>query len=166
MIRYNRLVCALVVGLCVGLVYGAAVKIKTLAPIGAGVTANPDGDGMAIVNAHADNAGISITTQVMVTDLTPNTTYGVRADYCGGLGFSSPLAFTTNETGNGHFHFENAAGVCPVPEAPVEVVVYLFDPSDLASSCPFPPCDPDIGGVTADEARLCGRTDGGPCNLK
>ena len=52
-------------------------------------------------NQHFDTSSIHLT----VGDLLPNTTYGVLLDG-DGSGISDPLAFTTDNHGNGSYHHD------------------------------------------------------------
>lgn len=100
MLKFNRIVCALIVCVCIGVVYGRAVKIFSFIATDAGVIDSPDVDGMAIFNAHtlekADGSREEFTNvQVSFTDLRGNTDYILVVDP-GFLG--TPV--TTNPAGN------------------------------------------------------------------
>ena len=122
MFKFNRLVCVLLVGTCVGVAFAAAVKIKAFTPAGPGLIDNPDCDGMAILNYHPGNNATEL--QVAVTDFLPDTLYGLKLE-AGGIcgGFSNPEAFMTNVNGNGHYH-HSAPYDCT--EAPV-ITIYIWD---------------------------------------
>lgn len=123
MSRFNRLVCVLLVGSCVGVAFAAAVKIKAFTAEGVnGLAENPYCDGMAVLNHHAGNNSTEV--QVAVTDFLPDTVYGVKLEadgFCGG--FSNPEAFMSNANGNGHYH-HSVPYDCT--QAPV-ITIYRWD---------------------------------------
>ncbi|UCC29161.1 MAG: hypothetical protein JSU86_13275 [Phycisphaerales bacterium] len=141
MFRFNRLVCVLLVGTCVGVAFAAAVKIKAFTPEGVnGLAENPYCDGMAVLNHHPGNNATEV--QVAVTDFLPDTVYGVMLEaggFCGG--FSNPEAFMTNANGNGHYH-HSVPYDCS--QAPV-ITIYRWD-GDVNS----------IWDVSEDEIRAVG----------
>ena len=123
MFRFNRL--ALMLGVCawVGIALGAAIKIKSLTPIGEGVAESPDGDGMAIMNYHQGNNATEIT--VAITDFLPNTDYFVTVNP-GIIRASLP----TNSSGNANTHESIDFDICKY-EPEVCVFIWRDDDGDL-----------------------------------
>lgn len=103
MVTFRRWLPLLVIGLLAGGLYAKNLKIKALIPAGLGVTENPDADGMAHINVR-QSPELRSEVQVHVTDLLPNTTYGVQVDCSASSGPRSnfPQVITTNPAGNGH----------------------------------------------------------------
>jgi len=100
MLKFNRIVCALIVCVCIGVVYGRAVKIFSFTATAAGMIDSPDVDGMAIFNVkileHADGSRQEFTNvQVSFTDLLGNKDYFITVDP--GL---IEIPVTTNAAGN------------------------------------------------------------------
>lgn len=99
MLKLNRVVAMLLVGLVASVIYAKNLKIKDLTPAGPGVTENPSGDGMVVMN-YKDGSNPRSEIKVTISDFLPNTTYGVQID----PGITDPLAITTNPAGNGHWN--------------------------------------------------------------
>ena len=116
MFRFNRLVCVLAVCAVVGVAFGAAVKIKAITPVGEGVTENPNGDGMVIMNYHPGHNRTEIT--AAITDFLPDTDY--KVDVIPGVTFS----VTTNPAGNANDHGALSFDICKYNEYGVTVVVW------------------------------------------
>jgi hypothetical protein len=116
MFKFNRLVCMLAVCAVVGVAFGAALKIKAITPVGDGVTENPDGDGMVIMNYHPGHDQTEIT--AAITDFVPDRDYKVSV--IPGLTFS----VTTNPAGNANDHGFFNGDICEYNEYGVTVVVW------------------------------------------
>lgn len=93
---------AVLLGLGVVAAFGAVTKVRAFTPVGAGVGANPNVDGMAIVHFKPDVGNTQL--NLNVTDLQPGVTYGVVFDSAD-ISLDTPDAFTTNPAGNGHYQF-------------------------------------------------------------
>ena len=120
MLRFNRLVCVLLVGSLVGIVYAKAVKIKAFTPIGLGEVDNPDGDGMAILNANANGTQV----QVALTDFVENEEYLVNLDSAA-VGRTTIGVLSTNAVGNGTMHAHvGGADVCS-GGGPIDLTVFV-----------------------------------------
>ncbi|UCG33122.1 MAG: hypothetical protein JSU68_00535 [Phycisphaerales bacterium] len=99
MLRFNRIVCVVLVCALAAAAYPAAVKSREMIAAGLGEELTPDVDGMIIMNFHDSNTPAT-EVQIKVTGLEPGVTYGVQVD----PGFTDPLAFTTSASGNGSYH--------------------------------------------------------------
>ena len=122
MLRFNRLVCVVLVCGLSGLAYSKAVKSRDMTPAGLGADVTPDVDGMIIMNHH-DSATPTTEVQIKVTGLTPQTTYGVQVH----PGFTDPVAFTTSASGNGSYH-----NTFRVPYDVTEyMAVKIFEPAPM-----------------------------------
>jgi hypothetical protein len=123
MLKMNRIVAAVAVIVCVGVVYGAAVKIRSLPCTldGCLATENLNGDGFAIINA---NSAGSTEIQVAITDFKPDTTYGVQVFDLAAFGCTLVDAITTNVNGNGSGHIQ--CGDEPA-NPPVTVIIFIWD---------------------------------------
>lgn len=84
-------------------------RIRVFDPSGAGLIENSHVEGMATVR-YNENTGMTEVHLVM-KDLAPYTTYGVKFEAEGGAGFDNPAAFTTNRKGNGKFDDEGTIGI-------------------------------------------------------
>lgn len=102
MLRYNRLMVLVAVCLVAGLAFAKAGKIKVLTAAGAGLVANPDASGGVVMNFHDSNGQYGAVTeiQLQVKGLEPDTVYGAQVS----PGVTDRFAFTTNASGNGHWH--------------------------------------------------------------
>ena len=98
MFKFRRLLCVVLVCALVGVAYAGARKIRSF------TTWNEpeDADGMAILNV-ADSQGLVI--QIIVSGFTPNTTY-LAAVSDGGDNDYFLDVFTTDDNGNGRFHYK------------------------------------------------------------
>lgn len=104
MLRFNRVLCVILVCAGVGAAYAAVVKIKDLHPAGIGLIQNPNADGMAILHYKQQSGFTDV--NVVITDFLPNTVYGV----CLSPGGQVSGTIETNESGNGHIHDDTFAG--------------------------------------------------------
>jgi len=75
MFKFNRLVCATVIGVCAAVAFGAAVKIRSFDTASFGREA-PDADGMAILN-YASGQDETVV-QIILSDFTTDTPYEVE----------------------------------------------------------------------------------------
>lgn len=76
-------------------------RIRCFQPKNLGLTQNPHVDGMATIRfTPAD--GLT-TFHLIIHDLRPNTTYGVKFESEDGPQLDNPAAFTTNRRGNGKY---------------------------------------------------------------
>ncbi len=123
MFRFNKWVCALAVCLAVGAVYAKAVKVKDIVPVGSGLIACPNGDGMAIANYNQGNGRTEI--QIAITDFEPNTTYHLA--FVPGLLKAYVL---TNPAGNASSHHFVNFDVCGVGLSEVCAYVFIDDDDD------------------------------------
>lgn len=74
MLRFNRMICALLVCMCVGMVYAKATKIFTFTSVNAGITENHEGDGLVMLNVDAQG---KTHVQVSMSKFLPDTGYFV-----------------------------------------------------------------------------------------
>ncbi len=126
MLKFNRVVCALVVLALVTVVYAKAVKVTALTPT---ATENATADGMVIVNY---NAGLGVTeVQVALTDFNAGTTYAVLVE---GSGAGAGLFITTNPSGNGSGHSRAATDITDGGAACIEVTVWIDDGDNVLTS--------------------------------
>jgi len=145
MFKVRRFVCLALVCALVGVAYGAAHKIRSFSPMGAELET---ADGMAILN-HAGLAGLGKTIlQVVVSDFTPNTTYAVGvclpyfSCFVDEFGQSNGAwiiqdAMTTDEHGNGTFHYEFPGDYTGDPgSSNVAIYLYLRDADGVVSAPP------------------------------
>ena len=95
MFKFNRLVCVLLVGSCVAIAYGKAVKVTGLTPVS---PESADADGMAILNYHPGHDRTEV--QVALTGFEVYTDYEVLVSGAGVVN----LIITTNAAGNGSGH--------------------------------------------------------------
>ncbi len=101
MLKFNRVICALLVCACVGVAFGA-VRITDFM-ISNEEGANPDA--MAIL-AYASGRDIT-NVQIIVSDFTPNTLYDVDlVDSEGGRCFANFGVLFTNTEGHGNAHLK------------------------------------------------------------
>lgn len=126
MIRFNRVVCALVVCSLVAIAYGKAIKVTSLTAVGESTSECPNADGMAILNYNAGQARTEV--QLAITDFLPNTEY--TADVVTIHGGPS-LRFTTNARGNGQGHAIASADITDDGTACAEVTVYIDANNDF-----------------------------------
>ncbi len=111
MLRFNRMICALLVCTCVGMVYAKATKIFTFTAVNGGVAENPDGDGMAMLHFNAQTGDTSI--QISMSKFIPDTGYFVAV-----IPAVARAAVSSNAAGNfqwqgvAHFDVLNA-GINP-----------------------------------------------------
>ena len=154
MFKFNRLVPVLLVCALAGVAYSKAGRVKVLTAAGAGLTENADVGGGVVMNYHDSSGqqGAVTEIQVNVKGLGPDSTYGVQVQ----PGVTSPLAFTTNQNGHGHWH--GFVGFDLVPENPV-VRIFVYDGNIN-----------EIAHVSFDELRAIGCltddcTVGDPCNV-
>jgi hypothetical protein len=138
---------------CAGVAIAANTKIKDFNAAGAGISANPNADGMAIFKEAADpDLGPGLRLHLHMQDLEPGTIYGV-AIYATGVpttgeaDYSNALAFDTNPSGNGTFEAFmptwDYATLGPNPTIQVYIWDGNFDPESVAT-------------VTASELRASG----------
>jgi hypothetical protein len=155
--KRNRALAAAGVAACACFIasMGAGVKFRSFTASGAsGATENADVDGICMVkydaNAYSPVLGTrGITTvHLHVTGLVPNTTYGVKVD-SDGSGISDPVAFTTNDKGDGDYHHEFPQDAT----SGTTCVIYMWDGTQGA---PMDNGD-DIYTVTNDELRATAR---------
>ena len=152
MIKYRRLLCAVLVCVMVGVAYAGATKIKSFTTCSAVVAAcaEPvDADGMAIINyASVDNKMI---VQIVLSGFTPFTTYDIGlippgvdpnsfALGLGGIAIGID-AITTDQNGNGTFHGNFPGG---------------FNVSNIGIYFPFEIPQPDGSRLAAGILRALG----------
>jgi len=128
-------VCALA-----GVAMGAAVKFKSLAPVGQGVTLNPSVDGMATYKYNANTTFSTL--QVIAQDLTPQTTYSILVE-SDVTGFSLLDVLTTNPAGNGQFHV-TTLNVGDLTEFHPKVKIFIWDGARDVDNFPIHIDEPDI----------------------
>lgn len=126
MIRFNRMVCVLLVCGCVGLVYAKAIKVVSLDAVGAGIAESPNADGMAILNYNVGQTRTEV--QVALTDFVPDTEYTVDVlTIFGGPTFR----ITTNARGNGQGHAVAIQDITDSGTACADVTVYIDANNDF-----------------------------------
>ena len=121
MLRFNRVVCVLAVGLLVTVAFAKAIKIKEITPVAGTEEALNGADGMAIFNYHdGENNNSSTEVTVAITDFMPGKTYGAYVIPGGGV----DLPEVANPAGNANFHGVFTFDLCIWNEVGLTVVIW------------------------------------------
>jgi hypothetical protein len=99
----------------------APLRYPTFVPIGAGITLNPDVDGMAIVRYNSSTGYSRV--QVMVSGLQPNQTYGVLV----GDVHTNPQGLQVFARGTGSYVGE---WIGPAHTQDPVIIIYKYDEHD------------------------------------
>ena len=101
MLRFNRLVAVVLVGVFVAAAFAKAIKIREITPYAETEEAANGADGMAIFNYHdGQNNNSSTEVTVAITDFIAGETYGAYVINAGGVN----LPEVANPAGNANFH--------------------------------------------------------------
>lgn len=131
MLRFNRMVCLLLVCSLVGVAFAKAIKVTALVPEG---NENVDADGMVIINFQPGTPSNEV--QVMLSDFTPDKEYLVLV---GSLFGRTVLQVTTNGVGNGSGHKSSGGpDITDGGNACMDVIVFFDGDGDF-----FPDSDVD-----------------------
>lgn len=124
---------AVVVALCAATAAVAVpVKIKSLLPVGVGLTECPGADGMAKLKFEEfvpEFGGPGITIHVHLHNFKPNTTYGISVDTLHGA-IDAGTAVTTNSGGNANWLVTIPCDGQPADPVNSLVIVYRDSDSD------------------------------------
>lgn len=128
MLKFNRVICLLLVCTCIGVVYAKATKIFIFVNVNAGVDDNPDGDGVVIIKYSEVLLGTTV--QISMSGFVPDTEYFVAMV----PGFSS-VAVSSNAAGN--FQLRPVVQFDVIEENPNPCVIIWRDDDDDGNRAHF-----------------------------
>lgn len=115
---------------------GTVSFFECYAPVGSGVTENPNSDGGALFSYDGQSGQTYV--DIAIFHFRPNTVYGVRYENEFGTGAELSQAITTNAFGRGRWRDTNISNVTASPR----VIIFIDDDHDFA--------------YTPGEERACG----------